>query len=72
MIFSLCFRWEIFYIHTRQMLENGYLSSDVDLEDLARNTTQFSGAEIAGVVRLAVSFALDRKVCLAFCFVSLM
>ncbi len=26
------------------------------------NTTQFSGAEIAGIVRLAASYALDRKV----------
>ena len=49
-------------IHTRQMKENGYLADDVNLRELAANTTQFSGAEIAGIVRLAASYALDRKV----------
>ena len=49
-------------IHTRRMDENGYLSADVNLRELATNTTQFSGAEIAGVVRLAASYALDKKV----------
>ena len=55
-------RWEIFHIHTRQMEKHGYLAKDVDLRQLASNTTQFSGAEIAGLVRLATSYALDRKV----------
>ncbi len=49
-------------IHTQQMQKNGYLGADVNLRELAANTTQFSGAEIAGVVRLAASYALDRKV----------
>ncbi len=57
------FRWEIFHIHTQQMKENGFLADDVNIKDLAANTTQFSGAEIAGIVRLAASYALDRKVC---------
>jgi vesicle-fusing ATPase len=44
------------------MRENHYLADDVDLQDLAARTPQLSGAEIAGVVRLAASYALDRKV----------
>ena len=39
------------------------LADDVDLESLAANTTRFSGAEIAGVVRAAASYALERYVC---------
>ncbi len=61
-MWSSFFRWEIFHIHTRQMKENGFLADDVNIKDLAANTTQFSGAEIAGIVRLAASYALDRKV----------
>ncbi len=44
------------------MRENNFLGDDVDLHSLAALTQQFSGAEIAGVVRLAASYALDRKV----------
>lgn len=55
-------REEIFSIHTREMRENGILSTDVNLKELAANTTRFSGAEIAGVVRGAASYALERKV----------
>ena len=44
------------------MKDHGYLADDVNLRELAVNTTQFSGAEIAGIVRLAASYALDRKV----------
>ena len=43
------------------MRESGMLSADVDLSDLAANTTRFSGAEIAGVVRAAASYALERS-----------
>lgn len=44
------------------MQEAGSLSPDVDLKELAANTTRFSGAEIAGLVRAAASYALDRTV----------
>ena len=44
------------------MRESGSLSSDVSISELAANTTRFSGAEIAGVVRAAASYALDRQV----------
>lgn len=54
-------RREIFEIHTRSMRESHMLSPDVNLFDLAANTTRFSGAEIAGVVRAAASYALERS-----------
>ena len=48
------------------MRESATLSPDVNLKELAANTTRFSGAEIAGVVRGAASYALAVKkgVCL--------
>ena len=53
---------EIFAIHTRSVRDSGILNLDVNLEELAANSSHFSGAEIAGVVREAVSFSLERKV----------
>ena len=44
------------------MRESGALSPDVNIADLAANTTWFSGAEIAGVVRAAASYALEKLV----------
>ena len=61
-MYMSCCRKEIFEIHTRAVKENGILDHDVNLEELAANTSHFSGAEIAGVVREAVSFSLERKV----------
>lgn len=55
-------RKEIFEIHTRSMRGSGMLADDVSLARLAANTTRFSGAEIAGVVRAASSYALERYV----------
>lgn len=53
-------RKEIFEIHTRSMRGSQMLAPDVSLIELAANTSRFSGAEIAGVVRAAASYALDR------------
>ena len=53
-------RKEIFDIHTREMKKNGLLGADVNMWELAANTSRFSGAEIAGVVRTASSYALER------------
>lgn len=55
-------RREIFEIHTGLMAASGMLGPDVNLRELAANTTSFNGAEIAGVVRAAASFALERYV----------
>ena len=56
-------RREIFEIHTRSMRSEEILASDVDLGLLAGATSRFSGAEIAGVVRAASAYALERYVC---------
>jgi len=62
-------RRDIFRIHTRQMREAGGLSTEAEamIEDLSDNglaaqSEKFTGAEIAGLVRSAASFALTRSV----------
>eukprot|EP00056_Hartaetosiga_gracilis_P003950 m.69745 g.69745 ORF g.69745 m.69745 type:complete len:768 (+) comp11645_c0_seq1:143-2446(+) len=53
-------RKQIFSIHTQTMRENKKLAEDVDMEELAAMSKNFSGAEIAGVCRSAASFATNR------------
>ncbi|CAK7233246.1 transport between ER and Golgi ATPase protein [Sporothrix bragantina] len=53
-------RIQILKIHTNKMKKNGLLSDDVDIEEIARLTPNFSGAEIAGLVKSAASFAYDK------------
>lgn len=53
-------RGDIFRIHTAKMSENRILDPDVDLEELAGYTKNYSGAEINGVVKAAASFAFGR------------
>ena len=62
-------RRDIFRIHTRQMKEAGGLSKaaenmteDLGEKGLAALSDKFTGAEIAGLVRSAASFALARSV----------
>jgi len=55
-------RAQILRIHTRNMVENNYLAQDVDIEQLASKTKNFSGAELEGVVREAQSFAFNRLI----------
>ena len=55
-------RVQILGIHTRKMVENGKLSKDVDIKELASVTKNFSGAELEGLVRAAQSCALNRLV----------
>ena len=55
-------RVQILKIHTAQMRKHGNLDPDVDMAEIARLTKNFSGAEIAGLVRSATSFALNRHV----------
>jgi len=55
-------RVQIFKIHTKKMRDNGYMGSDVDLDELAAETKNFSGAEIEGLVKSATSFAFNRQV----------
>src|ERR1043165_7412036 len=44
------------------MRQNEILDSDVDLDELASLTKNFSGAEINGLVKSASSFAFNRHV----------
>lgn len=51
-------RHDIFIVHTGDMRKNKLLASDVNLEQLAKDTPNYTGAEIAGIVRSAISFAM--------------
>lgn len=53
-------RLQILEIHTRSLRENKLLCDDVDLQELAAQTKNFSGAEIEGLVRAAQSNAMNR------------
>jgi vesicle-fusing ATPase len=53
-------RHEILKIHTAKMSENGLLAPDVNLQELASATKNYSGAELNGVVKAAASFAFSR------------
>ncbi|XP_074319370.1 vesicle-fusing ATPase [Silene latifolia] len=54
-------RLQILEIHTNQMKENSFLAPDIDLAELAARTKNYSGAELEGVVKSAVSYALNRQ-----------
>lgn len=54
-------RFQILQIHTNKMKENSFLSPDVNLQELAARTKNYSGAELEGVVKSAVSYALNRQ-----------
>ncbi|RVW36515.1 Vesicle-fusing ATPase [Vitis vinifera] len=54
-------RLQILQIHTNKMKENSFLAPDVNLQELAARTKNYSGAELEGVVKSAVSFALNRQ-----------
>ena len=55
-------RVEILDIHTSRMRKNNKLAADVDLDDLAKRTRNFSGAELEGLVRSAQSTAMNRLI----------
>ncbi len=55
-------RQQILKIHTAKMKENQILEADVDLNELATLTKNFSGAELNGLVKSATSFAFNRHI----------
>ncbi|KAK1308025.1 Vesicle-fusing ATPase [Acorus calamus] len=57
-------RLQILQIHTNKMKESSFLAADVNLQILAARTKNYSGAELEGVVKSAVSFALNRQISL--------
>lgn len=54
-------RTEILNIHTSSMKKHGYLDDDVNLNDLAIRTNNFTGAEIEGLIKNASSYAITRS-----------
>ncbi|OIV94352.1 hypothetical protein TanjilG_21692 [Lupinus angustifolius] len=57
-------RLQILQIHTNKMKENSFLAPDINLQELAARTKNYSGAELEGVVKSAVSYALNRQLSL--------
>jgi len=55
-------RLQILNVHTAKMRKNDILETDVDLPELASLTKNFSGAEIAGLIKSATSFSFNRHV----------
>jgi vesicle-fusing ATPase len=54
-------RTQIFKIHTNKMSSTNCLDESVKITELAKLTKNFTGAEIAGLVKNASSFALMEK-----------
>ena len=50
-------RHEILKIHTQELRKHGCLASDINLYMLAERLKDYTGAELSGIIRNAVSFA---------------
>ncbi|KAL4870972.1 hypothetical protein BDV12DRAFT_165023 [Aspergillus spectabilis] len=55
-------RAQILGIHTQNMSQTDLMDPSVDLAELAALTKNYSGAEIAGLVKAATSFAFNRHI----------
>ncbi|XP_071941895.1 vesicle-fusing ATPase-like [Antedon mediterranea] len=55
-------RIQIFEIYVNKMRDNNKMAKDVDIKELAIETKNYSGAEIAGLVRAAQSMAMNRVI----------
>ena len=55
-------RAQIFEIHTSSLKKSNRLADDVNVQELAHETPNYTGAEIAGVVKSAVSFAMNERI----------
>lgn len=55
-------RLQILNIHTKKMRTTGCLSGNVDLMSIAEQTKNFTGAELEGIVKSAVSFAAHKHI----------
>lgn len=55
-------RIQILNIHTAKMRQHNLLGGDVDIQELAIGTKNFSGAELEGLVRAAQSTAMNRHI----------
>ena len=54
-------RLDILTIHTSKMLKNGY-TSNLNLDDIAKLSINFTGAEIESIVKNAVSYSISREI----------
>src|SRR5687768_5811550 len=55
-------RLQILNVHTAKTRQHSLLEQDVDLKELASLTKNFSGAEIAGLIKSASSFSFNRHI----------
>ncbi len=55
-------RTEILNIHTKPLKENKCLDLSVDIDEIAKNTKNYTGAELEGIVRDARSYAVNELV----------
>ncbi|KAJ1480788.1 P-loop containing nucleoside triphosphate hydrolase protein [Baffinella frigidus] len=55
-------RVQILSIHTTGMKEHGFLDAAVDVDQLAKITKNYTGAEIEGVCKAAASYAFERNI----------
>lgn len=53
-------RFDILTIHTNKMFKNGY-TSDINLEQIAKLSVNFTGAEIESIIKNAVSYSISRE-----------
>ena len=53
-------RKDILHIHTKNMRENNLLSDDVDFDEIASLTKNYTGAELEGLCNSAASFAINK------------
>eukprot|EP01117_Protostelium_nocturnum_P011202 TRINITY_DN4064_c1_g1_i1.p1 TRINITY_DN4064_c1_g1~~TRINITY_DN4064_c1_g1_i1.p1 ORF type:complete len:479 (+),score=160.86 TRINITY_DN4064_c1_g1_i1:2-1438(+) len=54
-------RQQILQIHTKAMRQEKMIADDVDLDWIAKNTKNYSGAELASVVRSASNLVFERN-----------
>lgn len=55
-------RLQIFNIHTNKIKQSNHLHANVDLLELATITKNYTGAEIAGIVKGACSYSFNRQI----------
>lgn len=54
-------RLDILKIHTNKMNQTGYLDKQVNLEEIAEITKNFTGAELESVIKNAVSYSIAKE-----------
>ena len=54
-------RYDILTIHTSKMLNNGY-TTNINLDEIAKLSINFTGAEIESIVKNAVSYSISREI----------